>query len=134
MKLPMISELLKQLGRAPSTNEFPARHLPDSVVDYLEAVGQGKAKLNSPIPVPPNFKGKLSYNYETCTGCGLCVRTCPAHALEKIPGVKKIRVIVCQCISCEQCTNVCPEGSLTNSDEFLIADTDRYSKNLVLTT
>ena len=133
MKLPMLPELLKQFGRKTSTNAFPARHLPPTVTGFLDDVEAGRAEINPPIPIPEKgFKGKLAYNYDTCTGCGLCVRFCPAHALELMKPIKKIRVMIGQCIGCEQCTLVCPEGSLTNSDEFLTADTDRYSENLVL--
>ena len=132
MKLPMIGQLLGQLTKKPVTNAFPAAHLPPSVVEYLEAVGKGEATLNAPVPVPPNFKGKLAYKRSTCTGCGLCVRFCPAHALEMIKSEKRIRVMIGQCIGCELCTTVCPEGSLTKTDEFLCADTDRYSPAWVL--
>jgi ferredoxin len=132
MKLPMLGPLLDQLRKEPATNVFPARYLPPSVTRYLEMVGKGEAVLHPPIPIPPRFKGRLSYNDSTCTGCMLCVKVCPAHALEKVPGKKKIRHIVCQCISCEQCTVVCAAGSLKNSDEFLTAGTDRYAPSMVL--
>jgi formate hydrogenlyase subunit 6/NADH:ubiquinone oxidoreductase subunit I len=128
----MIPELLKQLSKKPATNRFPASHLPPSITDYLAAVEKGEAVMNPPVPVPPNFKGKLKYERSTCTGCGICVRFCPAHALELIRPEKRIRVMIGQCIGCEQCTTVCPEGSLTKTDEFLCADTDRYSKAWVL--
>jgi formate hydrogenlyase subunit 6/NADH:ubiquinone oxidoreductase subunit I len=49
-----------------------------------------------------------------------------------IPEEKKIRIFVGQCISCAQCTEVCPKNCLEMTEEFLIADTDRYSQNLVL--
>ncbi len=132
MKLPMIGELLRQLRKKPETNAFPAKHLPPSLTNYLAAVNRGEAKLNAPVPVPPNFKGKLAYNRATCTGCGLCVRFCPAHALELIKVEKRIRVLIGQCIGCEQCTTVCPEGSLTQTDEFLCADANRYCDKWVL--
>lgn len=132
MKLPMISELLGQLRKKPDTNPFPAPHLPKSLVAYLEAVERGEAEINAPVPLPPNYKGKLKYERATCTGCGICVRFCPAHALELIREKKKIRVMIGQCIGCELCTQTCPEGSLTKSDEFLCADTDRYSCAWVL--
>ncbi len=132
MKLPMIPELLKQLKKKPVTNAFPAKHLPKSLVEYLEDVEAGRAQINAPVPIPPNFKGKLKYTRATCTGCGICVRFCPAHALEMIRSERKIRVMIGQCIGCELCTTTCPEGSLSKSDEFLCADTDRYSCDWVL--
>lgn len=132
MSLPMVPELLNQLARKPATNPFPAPHLPSSVTGFLEDVSAGRAKLNPPVAVPPKLRGKITYNRETCIGCSLCIKVCPAHAIELIPEVKKIRVYVGQCISCGQCTEVCPKNSLGISEEFLLADTNRYSKNLVL--
>jgi ferredoxin len=132
MKFPMISELVNQLGDKPATNAFPANHLPPSISDYLAAVERGEAELKPPVPTPPNFKGKLIYTRASCTGCGICTKMCPAHALEWIKSEKRIRVIIGQCIGCEQCTTVCPKGSLVNSDEFLTANTDRYADAWVL--
>lgn len=132
MKFPMIPELLGQLFKKAGTNPFPARHLPESVTQFLEDVATGKATLNPPVPVPPMLRGKITYNRETCIGCGLCIKVCPAHAIELVPGAKKVKVFVGQCIGCAQCTEVCPKNSLGMSGEFLQADTDRYSPALVL--
>lgn len=132
MRFPMIPELLKQLLRKPATNPFPAPHLPPSVVDYLADVGQGRATLHPPVPAPPRLRGKMTYDQPKCIGCQMCIRVCPAHAIELVPGKKKVRIFVGQCINCGQCTEVCPPQCLSLSGEYLIADADRYSDNLVL--
>ena len=50
-----------------------------------------------------------------CTSCGLCARTCPAHAIRmsvtkpKRPGWR----ISCQ--SCNRCINICPERAINTS-------------------
>ncbi len=133
MSFPMVPELLGQLLKKPATNPFPAPQLPPTVTGFLEAVGAGKASILPTVPVPPKLRGKLTYNRDTCIGCNLCIKVCPAHAIEPIPApVKKIRVFISQCINCGQCTEVCPKNCLGLSEEFLIADADRYSKALVL--
>jgi formate hydrogenlyase subunit 6/NADH:ubiquinone oxidoreductase subunit I len=80
--LPMIPELLRQLFRKPATNPFPAAYLPPSVTEFLKMVGEGKATLNPPVAIPPNFRGKIAYDRDCCTGCTLCVKSCPFAAIK----------------------------------------------------
>lgn len=130
--LPLFPELVRQLFREPATNRFPAKYLPPTVTGFLKAVAEGKASLVPPVPTPPKFRGKITYQRGSCIGCGLCVKVCPSHAIELIPDTKQIRVWVDQCIFCSQCTNVCPKSCLSMSDEFLLADEERYSENLIV--
>ncbi len=134
MGFPIIPELLKQLGRKPATNAFPAPHLPPSVTEFLADVAAGRTELIAPVPTPVRFRGKIAFDSEKCNGCGLCLSVCPAHAIERSgPGKRdKMMVYVAQCCSCEQCTAVCARGALTMTDEFLTATYDRYSEDLVL--
>ena len=47
---------------------------------------------------------------ESCIGCGLCVKSCPAHNLELIEG----RVVQKDnCTLCYRCVNLCPKQSCT---------------------
>ena len=34
-----------------------------------------------PLELPPYFRGKVTIESALCTGCGACVRDCPAFAL-----------------------------------------------------
>ena len=36
----------------------------------------------APLELPPYFRGKVTIESALCTGCGACVRDCPAFALE----------------------------------------------------
>jgi ferredoxin len=129
--LPMFPELVRQLFRTPATNKFPAKYLPPTITGFLRDVGAGKAAMVPPVPTPPMFRGKITYQRDGCIGCGLCSKICPAHAIELLP-TKRIRIWVDQCIFCSQCTNICPKGSLSMSDGFLLADENRYSENLIV--
>ena len=128
----MLFELLTQMFKKPATNQFPLRHAPKSVHGLVAAVQAGKAKLNPPVPVPDDFRGKIQYNRETCIGCRLCINVCPAHAIEFLPGEKKVRFFVAQCIECSQCVDVCPKKCISMSKEFAMADYSKYSEKLIV--
>ena len=125
MSFPMVPELLGSLFQKPTTNPFPAAQLPPTVTGLLEKVGRGEAALNPPVAVPAKLRGKMTYNRDTCIGCKLCLKVCPAHAIDFIEGTKKIRIFVGQCIQCGQCTEICPKQCLALSEEFLNATHDR---------
>lgn len=50
------------------------------------------------------------YAYDTCTGCGLCERDCPVHAIELQDG--KPRWIKPYCTLCLRCLHHCPEFAI----------------------
>lgn len=152
MKLPMFREVLSQSVKKPATNLFPAPRLPDSITGFLDLVANGKAEIIPPVPTPLNYRGKIQYDRNTCIGCGLCLKVCPAHAIEQVvyPPVKvtvtdaegkvsekmktekRIRIYVSSCIFCGQCTDICPKDSLSMSDAFLLATVDRFSDEQVV--
>ncbi|WFN34930.1 4Fe-4S binding protein [Methanogenium sp. S4BF] len=130
--LPAFPEVLRQFLKKPATNLFPARYLPKSITGYLAKVSAGEATINPPVAVPENYRGKITYDRDACIGCKLCIRVCPAHAIEFIPETKTVRIFVTQCIFCSQCNDACPVSCLHMSDAFMVADTDRYSENLIV--
>ncbi|MDI9632635.1 MAG: 4Fe-4S dicluster domain-containing protein [Methanolinea sp.] len=130
--LPLVPELLRQLFRRPATNLFPAKYLPRSVRRFLRDAGEGRARIHPPVPTPPQYRGKIAYDRESCIGCTLCVKVCPAHAIDFIPVTKKVRIWVGQCIFCSQCTSICPKNCLSMTEEFLLAGEDRYAENLIV--
>ena len=132
MSFPMVQELLGQLFKKPNTNPFPAAQLPPTITGLIEKVGKGEATLNPSVPVPAKLRGKMTYNRETCIGCKLCLKVCPAHAIDFLPATKKVRIFVSQCIQCGQCTEICPKNCLALSEQFLNASHDRYDKSLVV--
>lgn len=132
MRFAMVLELLKQLFKNPFTNKFPAKYAPDSATNFLDKVEKGKIKIIPPIETPPNFRGKLQYDREKCTGCKLCIKVCPSNAIEFLSDKKKIKIYLARCTFCSQCTDVCPVDALNMSNEWLLADTDKYSANLIV--
>ena len=132
MATPMGFELLKQLFKKPATNVFPVTYCPDSVLKLLEKVEKGEVKINPPVEVPKGFRGKIVYDRDKCIGCKLCLKVCPANAIEFIPETKKIKIHVDHCICCSQCNDICPKNCLSMSDNFFVAAADRNSDDFIV--
>lgn len=132
MKFSMLPQVLSQLFKKPWTNKFPAKYTPSNVTKFLDDVKKGEAKINPPVKTPEGFRGKIKYDKEKCIGCKLCIRVCPCEAIEFKPEEKKIKIYVSRCCFCSQCNDICPVNCLSMSDEFLLADTDKYSKDLIV--
>ncbi|MDQ3680379.1 MAG: 4Fe-4S binding protein [Actinomycetota bacterium] len=47
---------------------------------------------------------------DSCTGCGLCIATCPERALR--PGPKRPRADEGGCSACLACVEVCPVDAI----------------------
>jgi formate hydrogenlyase subunit 6/NADH:ubiquinone oxidoreductase subunit I len=61
---------------------------------------------------PERLRGKLEYDPTKCTGCQLCVKDCPADALELITVDKATKKYVMRyhtdrCTFCSQCIESC---------------------------
>ena len=116
----------------PFTNKFPVKYAPKNVTALLQKVASGEAQINPPVPTPEHFRGKIHYEMDKCIGCKMCIRVCPAKVIEFKEDEKKIKMYVARCIFCGQCVEVCPVDCLHMTDEFLLADVDRLSDNLII--
>jgi len=132
MRFSMLPKIFTQMFKKPYTNKFPAKYAPSSTTKFLENVGKGKAKLIPPIETPEGFRGKIQYDKEKCTGCKLCIKVCPSGAIEYKEKEKKIKIYLARCTFCSQCNDVCPVNCLSMSNEFLLADADKYSPDLIV--
>ena len=132
MKFPMLPQVFAQMFKKPWTNKFPAKYQPSSTTKFLADVSAGKAKIIPPIETPEGFRGKIQYDAEKCIGCKLCIKVCPCGAIEYKEKEKKIKIYLSRCCFCSQCNDICPVDCLSMSNEFLLADTDKYSKDLIV--
>ncbi len=105
-----------------------------------------------PLELPSYFRGRVVIDIDLCRGCGLCVRDCPAfaleleresnalsplvlsHALSKVEGKAerskghdKFRLIHYpdRCAYCGQCQDVCRYEAIWLTSEYVPAAADR---------
>lgn len=82
-------------------------------------------------PTLPQFRGQLCWDPENCTGCGLCVKDCPAEAIELITVDKAakrfvMRYFADRCTFCGQCVYNCRFDCLDLVDDvWELANTNR---------
>ena len=124
--------IFKQLFQNPATNIFPAKYAPASTIGFLDSVTKGELEMIPPVSVPFKFRGKMALDKEGCTGCRLCISVCPTKAIEFIPEEKKVKIFISRCCFCAQCVDICPPGVLSMTDEFLLANSDKYAGELVV--
>lgn len=110
-KIGMVRDIIRSAFRQPITERYPVERRPTA----------------------ERFRGLLHWNPEGCTGCALCVKDCPAGAIELITVDKAakrfvIRYHVDQCTFCGQCAYSCRFNCITlSNDEWELADLGRDS-------
>lgn len=107
MKKPgaMTREILRHGFKKPATNLYPF----------------------APSITPKGFRGKMMFDPEKCIGCKLCMKDCPADAIEIIKvGEKKFeaKFDLTKCIFCGQCVDSCNKDALSISTTFELAQLD----------
>ncbi len=124
-----LGEAVRQLFKKPATSSYPF----------------SKAKLQ------PRYRGRIDFESAKCIGCKMCVRVCPAKAIEIIlsadqpaasagdamqsgvpvpspaPAKKKFDCVMNldRCVYCAQCVDVCPKKALIATDDFELAQLAR---------
>jgi formate hydrogenlyase subunit 6/NADH:ubiquinone oxidoreductase subunit I len=84
--------------------------------------------------VDSNFRGKMEFVQDKCIGCKMCVRDCPARAIEitlvgspevkkdadgkPLPRKFKCDINLGRCVTCAQCVESCPKDALFITQEF----------------
>ncbi len=131
--LGMVYKVIEQIFSKKSTNCFPMKYIPNNTTQYLN-----QGIIHPPIVVKEGFRGRLEYDFQSCTGCGLCSKVCPANAIElysaEINSKKTKRVVIylTRCTFCKECVDICPRNSITMTKAFCMADYKKYGNSLVV--
>ncbi len=84
--------------------------------------------------MPDRFRARPVVHTENCIGCKLCVRNCPAAAIEiEKVGEKafEARIDLGRCVYCGQCAFSCPKQTIELTKDFELASFDRASLKVV---
>ncbi len=76
----------------------------------------------APADLPSGYRGRVRIRPEACLGCGLCVRDCPAFALElEREDRHTFRLIYHpdRCAYCGQCEVSCVAGAIYLDNGFV---------------
>ena len=79
------------------------------------------------LNLPEGFRGAIIFDPQNCSGCGLCVRDCPADGLELIKRSRqeyKLLHYPARCAYCGQCEDSCVRGAISHSNEMVDSTTD----------
>jgi len=53
-----------------------------------------------------------------CTGCGICVKDCPADAIQ-MKASRKAKINMDECIRCGRCHDNCPQNAVRHDSELI---------------
>ena len=100
MKIALFTDLARSAFRRPVTERYPFEKR----------------------PAPLQYRGRLTWSPEGCTGCMLCVKDCPAEAidfftLDKASKRFVFRYHTDRCTFCGQCAYNCRFNCITLQEE-----------------
>lgn len=114
-KISMFDDLIRSTIRRPVTEFYPIERR----------------------PIVESFRGMLKWDPEACTGCALCVKDCPANAIELITIDKAtkrfvLRFHVDRCTFCGQCAYNCRFDCIKLENQgWELAELDRDSFTII---
>ena len=76
---------------------------------------------------PERFRGRPKLDSSRCTeGCSACVDVCPTHAVSLNP----LTIDLGACVFCPLCTEACPEGAISYTNDYRMVATSRQGLRL----
>jgi len=116
MSVPTLRLATEQgIGTAnPSEIEILGVRIEDARIPDFIVPERGNIGGRIPKPVFRMMRNQLvmrpTFLAERCSGCGLCVETCPTHAISGEG--KRLKINYSECIRCYCCQEVCPEEAI----------------------
>ena len=73
---------------------------------------------------PAGYRGRISFDSSSCTGCRTCMTDCPARAIAIVDAFREgehrfdSHLNFGRCVYCGRCAEVCPSGSIKMTAEL----------------
>lgn len=61
--------------------------------------------------------GMVGFDYDKCSGCGLCVKLCPTDTLIMVDKKVEMKEPI-ECMMCSDCVAFCPEDAITATRNY----------------
>jgi len=87
------------------------------------------------LELPEGFRGAIVFDPDKCIGCGLCVRDCPAEALQINKKSREEYTLLhypARCAYCGQCEDSCRHGAISHSNKLVGSTTNKDEWVIVL--
>ena len=113
---------------------FRSSLLPEALHTLLRRPGTVRYPFG-PAELQEGYRGRVMAHGERCKGCSLCVRDCPAFALElERNGKEHYRLIYHpdRCAYCGQCEQSCRFDCIYLTNEFVPGTADLETLSVVL--
>jgi len=107
-----------------------------TIIDAFKKPPETTTYPFTPLKLPKGFRGAIIMtDADKCTGCGLCVRDCPANALElQRKSREEFRLIhyPARCAYCGQCEESCRNDAISQTNELVKPTRDIGSLVIIL--
>jgi len=89
----------------------------------------------APAELPASYRGRVLIRAENCRGCNMCVRDCPAMALELERNGRNVYKLIYhpeRCAYCGQCELSCNFDAIYLTNDYVPGEPQREDLTVVL--
>lgn len=100
----------------------------NSVIDAMINAPETVKYPFGDLELPEGYRGTIEFDPDKCIGCGLCIRDCPAEALELNKKSREEYTLLyypARCAYCGQCEDSCRHGAISHSNKLVGSTTHK---------
>jgi formate hydrogenlyase subunit 6/NADH:ubiquinone oxidoreductase subunit I len=124
---PIFKRAISHIFTKPATTKYP--FVKPQIPEDARCKTVYEIKSCNVIDIGTGLKDGLTIDVKSIVGsnCRVCVRDCPAAAIEivEVEGKQRPQIRLDKCIFCHQCVESCPRGAITSSIFYELATTDK---------